>query len=89
MRPRKCLLFECDWQEHVCGVTGLGVAGQPEGQDSGPFEVLKQHYEPVTLVIAEWFTFHRRCQQPGESVAEFAAELKKLSKFGIYLDDSL
>ena len=55
-------------------------------------EVLKQHYEPATLVIVERFTFHRRCQQPGESVAEFAAELKKLNlncKFGTYLDDTL
>ena len=54
-------------------------------------EVLKQHYNPVKLVIAEQFTFHRRCQQPGESIAEFAAELKKLSlncKFGTYLDDA-
>ena len=54
-------------------------------------EVLKQHYNPVKLVIAERFTFHRHCQQPGESVAEFAAELKKLSqncKFGTYLDDA-
>ena len=55
-------------------------------------EVLKQHYEPVTLVIAEWFTFHCRCQQPGQSIAEFAAELKKLClncKFSTYLDDVL
>ena len=54
-------------------------------------EVLKQHYELVTLVIAERFTFHH-CQQPGESIAEFAAELKKLSlncKFSTYLDDAL
>ena len=29
--------------------------------------VLKQHYELITLVIAERFTFHRR-QQPGKSI---------------------
>jgi len=54
--------------------------------------VLKQHYEPVTLVIAERFNFHRRYQQQGESVSEFAAELKKLSlncKFGTHLDEAL
>ena len=54
--------------------------------------VLKQHYEPVPLVIAERFNFHRRYQQPSESVSEFAAELKKLSlhcKFGAYLDEAL
>lgn len=55
-------------------------------------EVLKQHYKPVMLVIAERFTFHCRCQQPGESVAEFVAELNKMSlncKFGTYLDNTL
>ena len=44
--------------------------------------VMKQHYEPVTFMIAERFTFHRRCQQPGETVS-----LK--CKFGAYLDDTL
>ena len=47
-------------------------------------EVLKQHQEPVM--------YHCCCQQPGESVAGFVAELKKLSlncKFGTYLDDTL
>ena len=54
--------------------------------------VLKQHYEPVPLVIAERFNFHRRCQQHGESVSEFVAELKRLSlhcKFGAYLNEAL
>ena len=38
--------------------------------------VMKQHYKPVTFVIAERFTFHRRCQQLEETVSEFAAELR-------------
>ncbi len=42
-------------------------------------KALKSHYEPVTLVIAERFNFHRRCQQQGETVAAFAADLKRLS----------
>ena len=54
--------------------------------------VMKQHYEPVTFVIAERFTFHRHYQQQEETVSEFAAELKRLSlkwKLGAYLDDAL
>ncbi len=54
--------------------------------------VLKQHYEPVPLVIAERFNFHRRCQQHGESVSEFVADLKRLSlhcSFGAFLDEAL
>ncbi len=53
---------------------------------------LKQHYEPVTLVIAERFNFHHRSQQQGESVSEVSAELKRLSlncKFGAYSDEAL
>ena len=46
----------------------------------------------MTLVIAERFNFHRRYQQQGESVSEFAAELKKQSlncKFETHLDEAL
>ncbi len=56
-------------------------------------KALKSHYEPVTLVIAERFNIHRRCQQQGEHlVADFAAYLKLLGAkcdFGAYLDDAL
>ncbi|KAL5515892.1 hypothetical protein EMCRGX_G001137 [Ephydatia muelleri] len=34
-------------------------------------EVLKGHYKPARLVIAERFNFHRRHQQPGESAAQY------------------
>ena len=37
-------------------------------------EVLKKHYEPKPLVIAERFNFHRQLQLAGESVKDFAAE---------------
>ena len=55
-------------------------------------EVLKKHYEPKPLVIAERFNFHRRAQQTGESVKEFAAELRRLTiycDFGDHLDEAL
>ena len=41
--------------------------------------ILKQHFEPKPLVIAERYHFHRRQQAPGESVGEFVAELRRLS----------
>ena len=37
-------------------------------------EVLKGHYKPARLVIAERFNFHRRHQQPGESAAKYMVE---------------
>ena len=55
-------------------------------------DVLTKHYEPKTQVIAECFQFHRHNQAVGESVAEYVAELRRLTKhceFGAYLDDAL
>ena len=50
--------------------------------------ILKQHFEPKPLVIAEHY-FHRRQQSPGESVGEFVAELRRLSTHCKYLDEAL
>ena len=55
-------------------------------------EVLKGHYKPARLVIAERFNFHRRHQQPGESAAKYMVELRRLAKtchFGQFLSDAL
>ena len=54
--------------------------------------VLKAHFEPKPLIIAQRFHFHRRDQAPGESVAEYLAELRCLASkcnFGAYLDEAL
>ena len=53
---------------------------------------LKKHFEPRKVVIAERFNFHRRNQYSGESIAEFVAELRRLSSncdFGNYLEEAL
>lgn len=55
-------------------------------------EVLKSHYMPAKMVIAERFKFNRRYQQEGEDVSAFAVELKRLAAqcdFGTFLDDAL
>ena len=54
--------------------------------------VLKEHFEPKPSVIAERFHFHRRMQAPGESVADYVAELKRLAtrcEFGDHLEETL
>ena len=54
--------------------------------------VLKAHFEPKPLIIAERFAFHRRQQAKGETVADYVAELRKLTKhceFGAYLEEAL
>ena len=54
--------------------------------------MLKDHFEPKPVVIAERFHFHRRVQAVGESVAEYLAELKRLAAhcdFGPNLNQTL
>lgn len=44
------------------------------------------------LVIGERFQFYQRCQKPKESIAEFAAALRRLSircEFGAFLNEAL
>jgi len=43
-------------------------------------EALQAHLDPKPIVIAERFKFHRRNQRDGESVAQYIAELRKLSE---------
>ena len=54
--------------------------------------VLKQHYEPKLIVIAERFCFYRRMQEPGESFMSYIAELKSLARncaFEGHLEEAL
>ena len=41
--------------------------------------VLKTHYQPKKVIIAERYKFHRRNQAEGESIADFVAALRKLA----------
>ena len=41
--------------------------------------LLKSHFEPTPSVIAERYRFHRRDQASGESIANYVAELRKLT----------
>ncbi len=53
---------------------------------------LKSHFELKPLIIAERFKFHQQGQAPGETVAEYIAELRRLAthcEFGAYLDEVL
>ena len=53
---------------------------------------LKHHFEPKPLVIAERFHFHQRSQAMGESIAEYVAELRRLTthcQYGTHLNEAL
>ena len=47
-------------------------------------ELLEKHYKAKPLVIAERFYFGQRNQKEGESIAEYVAELRRLSAYCEY-----
>ena len=54
--------------------------------------MLKAHFEPKPLVIAERFDFYRRDQRAGESIMDFVADLRCLTvkcEFETFLDQAL
>lgn len=54
--------------------------------------ILKAHFEPKPLIIAERFRFQRCVQKPHETVSQYVAELKQCASkcdFGASLDESL
>ena len=50
---------------------------------------LKKHFKPKRLAVAERFRFNTVQQQPGQTVSEFVAQLKKLSTYCEYTGDQL
>ena len=55
-------------------------------------EDLKKCYHPKQLIIPERYMFNQRCQHPGESIADYVAELLRLANtcnFGDFMDDAL
>ena len=54
--------------------------------------ILKNHFAPKKLVIAERYRFHNCTQHEGESVTAFAANLKHLAstcQFGTHMNEPL
>ena len=55
-------------------------------------KLVQDHYKPKPSVIVERFKFNTRCQQQGENISVFLAELRRLSEnceFGATLDEML
>ena len=91
---KKVLLFLTVLGGNTYGVLHNLMA--PDNQKDKSFEtitgVLKVHFEPKPLIIAQMFHFHRRDQAQGEPVAEYLAELRRLASkcnFRAYLDETL
>ena len=55
-------------------------------------KLVKEHYHPAPSVILQRFKFGSRKQKPGESIATFVSELRRLSEhcnYGQALDEML
>ena len=55
-------------------------------------DLLKKHFDPEPIVIAERFHFYQRTQNPGESIVDYLAGLQRLTsrcKFGDFLTEAL
>lgn len=68
----------------------------PELPRNKPFDellgILKKHFDPQPLLIAERFRFYQRSQKTDESIADYIADLRRLSikcEFGEFLDQAL
>ncbi len=74
-------------------ISGLVLPVKPEHKSLEELKtILKRHYDPEPIVIAERFRFYQRTQKPGESIADFLASLRKLAtrcKFGGFLAEAL
>ena len=55
-------------------------------------DLLKKHFDPQPIVIAERFHFYKREQRAGESLTAYVAQLRKLAsrcEFGTFLNEAL
>ena len=49
-------------------------------------EKVNRHYNSRPSAVVQWFKFNSRTHQPGETVAAYVAELRKLSEFREFAD---
>ena len=78
---------------HYSLIRGIVSPAKPEEKSLDELcALLKKHFDPEPVVIAERFQFYQRTQGSGESVSEFLASLRKLAsrcKFGTFLSEAL
>ena len=66
-------------RKHYNLLANLLSPADPESKSfNEAVEALTVHFEPKSSVISERYTFHCRCQEPHESIADFVVALKKL-----------
>jgi hypothetical protein len=91
-KQRAILLSACGARTYQV-IRNLTAPGKPTEHSFGDLvKLVKNHFSPSLSVIVQRFTFNTRAQREGETIAEFVAELRRLSehcKFGDTLEDML
>ena len=82
-------IFECYWRKDVWAhknpLSSRKIVNKTYQE---LVELVRQHLSPKPIVIAERYNFYNRIQRAGKSVAQYIAELRKLSEhceFGAFL----
>ena len=79
--------------KHYSLIQGLVSPTLPRAKTLEELEgLLKKHYDPEPIVIAQRFHFYQRSQKPGETIAEYLASLRQLAsrcKFRDFLSEAL
>ena len=80
-------------KDHYTLIRGLVSPDKPEDKSLKDLStLLKKHFDPEPVVIAEHFKFYQRSQGSGEFVSDFLACLRRLAsrcKFDAFLSEAL
>ena len=78
---------------HYSLIRGLVAPELPKNKTYDELvDLLKKHYDPEPIIIAERFHFYQRSQKANESIANYLANLRRLAsrcEFGDFLADAL
>ncbi|XP_072018271.1 uncharacterized protein [Amphiura filiformis] len=68
----------------------LSYPQQPSGKTYKQLtDMMKNHYRPQRLVVAERFRFHSTKQASGQSITDYSTQLKKMAAFCEFVGDQL
>lgn len=78
---------------HYSLIRGLVAPALPKNKTFDELVgLLKKHYDPEPIIIAERFHFYQRSQKPSESITNYLANLRRLAsrcEFGDFLAEAL
>ena len=86
-RKKRAILLSCCGSATYSLIRSLVAPSKPDEVSlQAIIDKVNAHYNPRPSAIVQRFKFNSRSQQPGESLATYVAELRKLSEFCEYGD---